>query len=307
MKTEPITARSFYESVPAPARAFAIGGLVPRTPTPRTPTPRVLTPRTLTPRALAVGALAPAIFALVALAFAPLALAAEDGRSIMERVKNQAETWKTETADIELLIFDENDKRRERYFRLKRKIKAEETLSLMKFYRPVKVKGTGVLTEAARIGDDAPLQWVWFPALRSIKQLSSSERNDSFFGSDFSFADIAGRTLDQDVHELVRTSDKHWFVRSVPKSSEDPYSKLEVVVEREREIVLQIVFYNRANERLKTLRNKTAREIKQAWYITESEMVNHLRKSRSVVKKTNIEPAVDIADGDVSITALRVN
>ena len=54
---------------------------------------------------------------------------------------------------------------------------------------------------------------------KSVRQLSSSDRNKSFMGSDFTYSDIAGRKLNQDHHKLVKESDSHYFIESKPKDA----------------------------------------------------------------------------------------
>ena len=60
--------------------------------------------------------------------------------------------------------------------------------SLMVFDEPRDVKGTALLTHAHK--QEADDQWLYLPALKRVKRISSSNRSGSFMGSEFSYEDL---------------------------------------------------------------------------------------------------------------------
>ena len=64
---------------------------------------------------------------------------------------------------------------------------------------------------------DTKSQWIYLPAFKSVKRLSSSDKNKSFMGSDFTYSDIAGRKLSQDNHTLIKTTDRFYYIESIPE------------------------------------------------------------------------------------------
>ncbi len=255
------------------------------------------------------------------------------GLAVMTMVRDQAQQYPQETSDVKLQILDAQGKVRTRYFTLKSLRDARLRNSLIKFYAPNAVKGTGLLTQTrvdnpepadaapadeastssapppppptTEEPDDDVSQFVYFPAFRSIRQLSVGERNGSFVGSDFSYADIAGRRLEDDTHELVETSEKFWFIRSTPRRADDSYTRLDLVVERRTLVIRQVVFYDASGEKLKTLTNKTVRKIDGVWTITEAEMVNHLGNSRTLLSKESVDYQKALSPSDVGLPGLK--
>ena len=148
----------------------------------------------------------------------------------------------------------------------------KETRSLVKFYKPTNIKNTALLSYAKK--DDDTIQWLYLPAFKSVKQLSTEEKNKSFMGSDFSVADIAGRQVNQDRHEMIKEDDKFFYIRSIPKDKNDVYSKLEIVVSKSIYVPLKIDFFDKRGKLLKTLTNSKVKKVKGMYVITKSKMEN---------------------------------
>ena len=134
--------------------------------------------------------------------FAPSAMA-ETGRDVMDRVYKQADIFPQSDAEVRLTIVDKKGRERVRFFNLRSKSSEGFKRSLVKFFKPANVKGVGLASET-NLDTEAKQQWVYFPSLKSVKKLSTAEQDGSFMGSDFSYSDIAGRTLDQDAHKVFQ-------------------------------------------------------------------------------------------------------
>ena len=229
---------------------------------------------------------------------------AQSGRIIMKKVQEQSRKHKTTKSNVYMLISDAKQRKRKRYFSSKRKIKGAVTNSIIKFYKPASVKGTGLLT-VSNEKTSANKQWIYLPALRSLKQLSSGDKNKSFMGSDFSNDDIAGRELDRDKHTLKKTEGDFHYITSVPKGKSEAYSKLEVKVHSKINVVTKVVFYDRKGRKLKTLENQKVKKVKGMYMVVYSLMKNHISKGQTILKVSGIKVGHKIADNDVSIKGLR--
>lgn len=70
------------------------------------------------------------------------------------------------------------------------------------FIKPADVKDTTFLVqERADGGDDD--QWIYLPATRKVRMISSSEKDKSFMGTDFSYDDMSDRNIDEYDWELL--------------------------------------------------------------------------------------------------------
>ena len=64
----------------------------------------------------------------------------------------------TRTAVIDMVIYDDEDRERRRYFNYWIKFSDNDEKSLIKFFRPKNVKGTALLTNTEK-DTDSKLQW----------------------------------------------------------------------------------------------------------------------------------------------------
>ncbi len=232
------------------------------------------------------------------------ALPAQSGYEIMKKVEEQSRIHKTRNSDVYMQILDNKKRERERYFTHKSKYSSHISKSLIKFYKPPNVKGTALLT----ISEDKKAdnrQWIWLPALKSLKQFNSEDKNKSFMGSDFTNSDIAGRELNRDSHKLDRQDKTFYYITSRPKNKKDIYSKLEVKVSRDILVPIEVKFYNRKGKRLKTLNNRKVSKVKGMYVVTETLMQNHKTKGQTLLKVSNIKVSIPISDNDVGIRGLR--
>lgn len=248
------------------------------------------------------------IFAFICFGYTTFSHAASpneiSGKKIMQTVYDQNETHKTQESYIQLSIFDDNNDKKVRYFRSKKKITPEKVRILLKFYRPNSIKGTGLLTVKSRLQQDIS-QWIYFPAIRQVKKLSANEKNESFMGSDFTYDDIAGRKLNQDNHTLVKQNKKHYFIRSMPVDEDSLYSKMDIVISKKLFIPLQIQFYDKKGDLLKTLRNKKITIDKNVPTVFLSIMKNNQSGGKTELTIEKNLYGVEISDSDVSYIGLQ--
>ncbi len=84
------------------------------------------------------------------------------------------------------------------------------------FKAPADVRRMAYLVWKNADGDDD--RWLFMPALNLVKRIAPGDKRTSFVGSDFLYEDVSGRGLNEDTHELVKTTDKYYVVKCVPKN-----------------------------------------------------------------------------------------
>lgn len=203
----------------------------------------------------------------------------EKGMKIMKRVFDIGLEKPFQEADVKMIITKKNKDRIRSFKSLKHKT-LKQTKTLIEFY-DADVKGTKLITKAKNDTKEKT-QWYKVPAL-PISQLNTSSQNNSFMGSDFSYSDIAGRTLKEDDSYYMGEDDKYFFVTSIPKDKKDKYSKLDIIVDKETSVIKRITFFNKNNEVLKVLTNKKIENIDGIFVVTESTMKNSLRDSQTTL------------------------
>lgn len=78
-----------------------------------------------------------------------------------------------------------------------------DNMRLVRFLSPADIKGTSTLLNEHSDADDD--MWIYLPALKKVRRLVSSNKGDSFVGSDFSYGDVIGYKVQDFDHKLVES------------------------------------------------------------------------------------------------------
>jgi hypothetical protein len=247
-----------------------------------------------------------ALAAILAISFSVSAASAETGREVMARVYKQSDIFPQSKATVRLSVLDKKGRERERFFELRTKNAPDFKRSLAKFFKPANVKGVGLASQTNQ-KLQVKKQWVYFPSLKSVKQLSASEQDGSFMGSDFSYSDIAGRTLDQDAHKIFQQNDKFFVIESVPVDKDDAYSKYYTTIDKATNIVRSVSFYDRSGKELKRLANRKVSKVAGELVVALSVMSNLKTGGSSTMDRSKIDVKVNFGDNDVGLKGLKAN
>ncbi|MEK9657541.1 MAG: outer membrane lipoprotein-sorting protein [bacterium] len=240
--------------------------------------------------------------------FLTLQLQAITGYEVMKKVHDQDNLLRTKIMKVSMKIIDSKERVRTRFFRLWKKHDQDKnqdiSTSMIKFFKPDKVKGTSLRT-VSNEGSGVSHQWVYFPALKSLKQLKTEDKNKSFMGSDFNYSDIAGRRLSQDTHTLVVEKKSYYIVQSIPKDNKEQYSKLMFKIDKKNFVVQQVNFYNHKGTKFKSLKNEKFSTVQDVLVAVFSVMENHSSGGRTILEVQDIEANMAIGEDILGFQGLK--
>ena len=149
---------------------------------------------------------------------------------------------------------------------------------IMFFLSPADVRNTSFMNWSYdEIGRDDD-QWIYLPALKRVKRISSDSKSDYFMGSDFTYDDLGDRHPSEDRHTLLRQEKfdgtECYVVESFSKEEDYMYSRTVSWVIPDKWIGLKKEFYDEDGDHLKTLSVKDYKQIEGYWIITHSQMHN---------------------------------
>jgi len=199
------------------------------------------------------------------------------GTEIMQKVSDRADGDEMEGTLTMTLI---NSQGSERIREIKQYIKDFGTIEkkIMFFIRPADVKNTSFMNWSYDDETKADDQWIYLPALKKVKRISSDSSGDYFMGSDFTYDDLGDRKVKDDTHTLLRTETLEglecYVVESVTKNDDYMYSKTVTWVVKDRWYGLKKEFYDEDEDYLKSLTLKNVEQINGFWIITGTEMKN---------------------------------
>lgn len=160
-----------------------------------------------------------------------------------------------------------------------------EDYQIVKFLNPADVRGTGLLTHQDPTGSDK--QWLYLPDLRRVKKISSSNKSGSFMGSEFTYEDITGNTLDKWDYKFVEESTLDGAAVNVlektPNYEKSGYSKVKVWYLKANNLGVRSEFFDRKGSLLKVQKVSGWKLYGSVWRSDEISMENLQTKKKSII------------------------
>ncbi len=203
----------------------------------------------------------------------------ERGLEIAREGERRDEGWQNFRTDLTMVLKNKRGETSVRHLRSMNLEGVEDgDKSLLIFDSPADVKGTKFLTFSHKHSDDD--QWLYLPALKRVKRISSSNKGGSFMGSEFSYEDMTAPVLEKYDYKYLRDDNykgrKVFIVERYPKDPHSLYSKQVIWTDQEHYIPWKIDYFNRRGKRLKTLTyHKYKRYLGQFWRPGKMLMINH--------------------------------
>jgi len=150
--------------------------------------------------------------------------------------------------------------------------------SLTIFDNPRDIKGTAFLSHTHALKPDD--QWLYLPALKRIKRISSANKSGPFVGSEFAYEDLSSQEVEKYSYKWLRdeTLDGHQVFVSerYPQYKNSGYTRLISSMDMGMYQPRKVVFYDRKNSLLKTLIfSDYSLYLEKYWRPGKMEMVNH--------------------------------
>jgi outer membrane lipoprotein-sorting protein len=220
------------------------------------------------------------------------------GQEIMEKVYYNPSGDDVQ-GQLTMTLINRQGEQRVRNLQQYTKDYGEVEKKIMFFLSPADVKGTSFMNWSYTDNSDDD-QWIYLPALKRIRRISSDGKSDYFMGSDFTYDDLGERHPDEDNHKLTgeETIDGKvcYVVESIPKDKGYMYSRTVTWVMKDNFLGLKREFYDERGRHLKTLTIKDYDQIDGFWTILETEMKNVQRDHTTHMKFSNIKINQGIPD-----------
>ena len=205
---------------------------------------------------------------------------------IMDRVRSNRAS-RTAKATIRMTLIDAHRRKLGKEFVVWREIMGGSSRTLIRFKNPPDVRGTSflVLQESGK----EERTYVKFPESPKLQLITSSQRKDSFMGSDFSYGDFRIEEKGEDVFKLIGSEsikgiDCH-IIQSTPKNLEDAqYSKVILWVDKKKFVAQKTEFYDKKGNTKKRLVVNEVKLIENTWTATHSTMTDLSENHQTILE-----------------------
>jgi len=149
--------------------------------------------------------------------------------------------------------------------------------TMVRFGSPQDIAGTAFLM--LERGKDQSEQYIYLPGLKRTRRIAGREREGSFMGSDFTYADMQRVDDKYATHKRLPDeklgNDTVWVIEST-LSTDAPlsYGKIVTWIRKTDYIALRTKFFDRKGQLLKTLYSRRVKEIEGKPVVVEARMQN---------------------------------
>ena len=173
--------------------------------------------------------------------------------------------------------------------------------SLVLFDTPKDIEGTALLSHAKILDPDN--QWLYLPALKRIKRISSSNKSGPFVGSEFAFEDFTSLELNKFTYRYVKEEAcgdlQCDVVERIPRYKNSGYTKQLAWVDQTDYQIRKVEFYDRRGDLLKILSLKEYRKYpNNVWRAHTLHMENIKTNKQTVLEYDNYTFNVGLTEND---------
>jgi len=198
-----------------------------------------------------------ALLLLAALAQAAMAAdSQQQGLEIARAARAYDRGFGDFTANMVMTLKNKAGDTAQRFIRIRTlEVEGDGDKSLSIFDEPADVKGTAMLTYAHGLEPDD--QWLYLPALKRVKRISSRNKSGPFMGSTFAYEDLGSQEVEKYTYNFLRDEPcGDWtchVLERFPAYEHSGYSRQVVWLDSEAYRMLRTEFYDRKQSLLKTL------------------------------------------------------
>ena len=187
--------------------------------------------------------------------------------------------WKDSSADMKMTLRNKRGEESIRVLRVKTlEILDDGDKSMTIFDQPKDIKGTALLTFSHKIGSDD--QWLFLPALKRVKKISSKNKSGPFMGSEFAFEDLSSQEIEKYTYQYIKDeacgTETCFVVKRFPTDKNSGYTSQIAWIDNSEYRTHKVEFYDRKKSLLKTLESKSYQQyLDKFWRPAEMFMQNH--------------------------------
>ncbi len=235
--------------------------------------------------------------------------AEKKGLAIATKSKNSNVNWVSSQSKMQMELINNHGEKSTRQVRSRAlEVQGDGDKSLSIFDSPRDVKGTAFLTFSHV--DKSDDQWLYLPALKRVKRISSKNKSGPFMGSEFAFEDLSSFELSKYSYEYLTTEDIDGEaadkVKLVPQDKYSGYKYFYTWYSQKHLQPLKSEFYDRKGTLLKTLTLSNYNKFDVGvWRALNMEMINHQKKRRTLLSFKDFEFDVGFKSSDFNKRKLK--
>lgn len=217
--------------------------------------------------------------------------------------------WGTTEANVTMVLRNSQGQEAQRELNVKSlEVSDDGDKALTVFNSPRDVKGTAFLSFSHALEPDE--QWIYLPALKRVKRISSRNKSGPFVGSEFAFEDMTSYEVEKFSYEYLGEEDVNgevcFVLRQTPNYDYSGYTSQKVWIDKSHYRVQKIEFYDKKNALLKVLKPQEYKLYKDKfWRPMRSEMRNVQTRKSTYLITEDIDFDTELSESDFDKNRLK--
>ena len=213
------------------------------------------------------------------------------------------------TADMVMTLKNKSGDTSTRLIRIKTlEVDGDGDKSLSIFDEPADVKDTKMLTYSHGLQPDD--QWLYLPALKRVKRISSRNKSGPFMGSEFAFEDLGSQEVEKYTYKYLRNEPcgewECYVIERYPAYKHSGYTRQVAWVDTEAYRAVRVEFYDRKKALLKTLESSDFEQyLGHHWRPGKMHMVNHQTGKSTLLEWKNFQFKTGLTERDFRSQSLK--
>lgn len=231
------------------------------------------------------------------------------GLEIAQERKQRDQGWGDSLSTMEMVLKDSQGASSTRLMRIKNlEVDGDGDKGLTIFDQPRDVKGTAFLNHSHI--SEADDQWLYLPALKRVKRISSRNKSGPFMGSEFSYEDLSSFELEKYSFNYVNREQLNgvetYVLEQIPTDKNSGYTKQIAWLDSEHYRPMKVEFYDRRGALLKTLTFKDYQQhLNKYWRAHKMVMVNHQSGKSTELITSGMEFKTGLTEKDFQKNVLK--
>lgn len=229
--------------------------------------------------------------------------------SIAKERKQRDIGWGTTEATVTMILGNGQGQEARRELNVKSLEVADDgDKALTVFNSPRDVKGTAFLSFSHALEPDE--QWIYLPALKRVKRISSRNKSGPFVGSEFAFEDMTSYEVEKFSYEYLGEEEVNgeacFVLKQTPNYDYSGYTSQKVWIDKSHYRVQKIEFYDKKDTLLKVLKPQDYQLYKDKfWRPMRSEMRNVQTRKSTFLITENIDFDMGLSESDFDKNRLK--
>lgn len=221
-------------------------------------------------------------------------------------------TGKTSSYTVSLTLIDKKGKERNREISSYTMKDGTTDKTVLVFKTPKDVAGISYLSydypdkaDGSTVDSDS---WIYLPAMKKVRRVSGSSKDDDFQGTDFTYDDIGTRSLSKDNFAILGEEKVDgfdcWILEAKAKDTKAKVSRRVTWVDKKSYVVRKGEYYDKQNKLQKTLTCENIKQVKGYWTTQKMTMTNVQTNHKTVYEIKDLKYDEKVNESFFTVSAL---